>query len=356
MAASRRPGSIGLGLVERVSPARTPGPLGLFDQGDPDLATLLGDTPGPLGFNDWADQTLGRSGSLGMPSLGGIGSSPDGAALSLGALHAAALTTPAATAGELALARAQEMALQITTVFEGGTSMNYKALAGDFDGQGTSFGLIQWNFGQNTLGPLLKLMLAADATAFAGCFGDHADYATLKKALDANKQADQLAWARALQKNNKAAWTAAFTALGGVGVFNRIQREQAAAKYHPIVVGDIANLRTLSADLLKKVEFRSYAALFDMAVQQNGIAKAADEIALRVASEKPATQLALMTIAVSERGAKASSAWQSDCISRRMGILQGAAYESTLHKVTKKRGNPQFALVTDNGTKEVSGL
>ena len=39
-------------------PARTPGSLGLNDQGDPNLTSLLGDTPGPLGFNDWGHQEL----------------------------------------------------------------------------------------------------------------------------------------------------------------------------------------------------------------------------------------------------------------------------------------------------------
>ena len=39
-------------------PARTPGVLGLFDQGDPNFTTRLGDTPGTLGFNDWACPTL----------------------------------------------------------------------------------------------------------------------------------------------------------------------------------------------------------------------------------------------------------------------------------------------------------
>jgi len=29
--------------------SRTPGPLGINDQGDPDALTLFGDTPGPLG-------------------------------------------------------------------------------------------------------------------------------------------------------------------------------------------------------------------------------------------------------------------------------------------------------------------
>ena len=50
------------------TPARTPGVLGMNDQGDPNRTTLLGDTPGPLGFNDWADPNLNRL-TVNHPSL-----------------------------------------------------------------------------------------------------------------------------------------------------------------------------------------------------------------------------------------------------------------------------------------------
>jgi hypothetical protein len=46
-----------------VIPALTSGPLGFFDQGDPNVTTLLGDTPGPLGFNDANDPSIGPFGS-----------------------------------------------------------------------------------------------------------------------------------------------------------------------------------------------------------------------------------------------------------------------------------------------------
>jgi hypothetical protein len=36
-------------------PARSPGPLGRLDAGDPDAAAGIGDTPGPLGIGDYAD-------------------------------------------------------------------------------------------------------------------------------------------------------------------------------------------------------------------------------------------------------------------------------------------------------------
>ena len=263
---------------------------------------------------------------------------------------------PAPAAPPLNLDQAQEMALKITTFFEGGKSMNYQALAGDFDGQGTSFGLIQWNFGQNTLGPLLRKMLLADATAFAACFGPNADYPSLQKALSDNKKDDQLAWARKLIKNNRAAWQDAFTKIGANDNFNRIQRNEAAAHYHPLVVAAIASIRPLAPDLMKAVDFRSYAALFDLCVQQNGIQKAFDAIKLRVKADKPKTQLDLMKIVVAERARVASTAWASDCMSRRLGILGGTTFTSTEHGIKKARSNPRFDLITQYGDAHVAGL
>jgi hypothetical protein len=55
MANSRKPGPANPPMDWCTIPALTPGPLGLFDQGDPNVTTLLGDTPGPLGMNDWND-------------------------------------------------------------------------------------------------------------------------------------------------------------------------------------------------------------------------------------------------------------------------------------------------------------
>ncbi len=354
MAESRRPGVINPPMGSCKVPGRTPGVLGICDRADPNTTTLMGSLPGILGLHDWADPSLPWLSDLDWPRPGTVCRAGDGSALSMGPAPAAA---PAQTTdGAISLELAQEMALKITTHFEGGKSMNYQALAGDFDGQGTSFGLIQWNFGQNTLGPLLKKMLAYDAKAFAKCFSADAGFETLKKALDENNQAAQLKWARALQKDQKAAWTAAFRAIGAVESFNGIQRQEASAQYQPLVVKAVAHLRGLRSDLMKAVEFRSYAALFDLCVQQHGLAKASDAIKSRVDKEKPATQLDLLRIAMVERGRKASKAWVSDCISRRMGILDGAVFESTEHEITKKRANPQYSLVGEFGRRGVGGL
>ena len=340
-------------------PSRTPGSFGLNDQADPSVTAFLGDTPGPLGLNDYAEPSLNFFRKSIRPRLNLPFLASDGSLLSPGFMcreNVGQKPDASAAAGQIDLPTAQEMALKITTFFEGGKSMNYKALADDFDGQGTSFGLIQWNFGQNTLGPLLKKMLINDPAAFAKCFGPDADYETMKKALTDDKKDAQLKWARDLLKSHRSAWTSAFHAIGSVDSFNRIQREQAIAKYHPLAIASIASLRSLNSELMKAVEFRSYAALFDLCVQQNGLAKAWDAIKLRVKTDKPSTQLALMTIAVVERGKKASDAWVSDCISRRLGILAGGAYESKEHNVVKKRPNPQFSLIAECGGKTVANL
>lgn len=52
MANSRIPGPLNPPLWAGALSARTPGPLGYMDQGDPGAASLLGDTPGPLGVFD----------------------------------------------------------------------------------------------------------------------------------------------------------------------------------------------------------------------------------------------------------------------------------------------------------------
>lgn len=69
--------------------------------------------------------------------------------------------------------RAQEIALLASSGYEGKAKLDFEALAENLDGQGMSFGVIQWNFGQGTLGPILKEMRDADTSAFDACFGDN---------------------------------------------------------------------------------------------------------------------------------------------------------------------------------------
>mgnify|MGYP001576221619 CR=1 FL=1 len=354
MSGSRRPGALITPDNCRI-PSRTPGPVGLNDQGDPNITTLFGDTPSPVGLLDGADPILPQL-CLIIPYTQMICIDPDGILLSSGSDLQFFRSAVNASFQYIALDEAQEIALKITTFFEGGKSMNYQALADDFDGQGTSFGLIQWNFGTNTLGPLLKKMLDKDETAFKSCFGDGANYETIKKALVDGVKNDQLTWARDRIKNKRSAWESAFKKIGSNDVFNKIQRVQAADQYHPEAIDVIKAIRAIAPSLLKNIELRSYVAIFDLCVQQGSIKNAITEIKKRIVDEKPTSQLEVMKIVVTERARKAKNKWVSDCLSRRMGILTSASYKSTEHEVKSERKNPQFSLITESGGKYVTGL
>jgi hypothetical protein len=88
MADSKVPGPIGAHHHHRtrrhhankpkppLTPARTPGPLGHNDQGDPTRTTLLGWTPGVTGLLDWGDRTLHEIEAWGHAALNTIGLDP----------------------------------------------------------------------------------------------------------------------------------------------------------------------------------------------------------------------------------------------------------------------------------------
>src|SRR5215212_7436910 len=76
--------------------------------------------------------------------------------------------------------------LALTGAFETGTGVPdcFCGLSGDFDGQGISFGVLQWNFGQKSLQPLIKEMVTQHAAVATTVFGEHLD--ALAQALDAD--------------------------------------------------------------------------------------------------------------------------------------------------------------------------
>src|SRR5579862_2468579 len=67
---SRLPGSDNYDPFAILLPARTPGPLGRNDAGDPDVKAQLGDTPGTLGINDGAGKiAFGWGSSKSTPNV-----------------------------------------------------------------------------------------------------------------------------------------------------------------------------------------------------------------------------------------------------------------------------------------------
>lgn len=255
------------------------------------------------------------------------------------------------------LKEAQEIALRVSGGYEGRSNLDYHALADDFDGQGTSFGLIQWNFGQNTLGPLLLQMYNRDPTAFAAAFPVGSDYQTLETALRNQNQQAQLTWARDLLRTNRTAWSQAFNNLGDIPAFQEIQLG-AVLDYHENVVKAITLMRGIAPDLMQEVHVGTYAALYDLSVQQGTIDKSGSLAAARkrYGDERPSTQAKFLEIIVQERARTANSRWRADAMSRRMGIIQREPYSASESGYSAKRSNANFKLLEDVHDKSICQL
>lgn len=252
---------------------------------------------------------------------------------------------------------AQEIALRVSGGYEGRANLDYHALADDFDGQGTSFGLIQWNFGQNTLGPLLLQMYNRDPTAFEGAFPADSDYQTLETAVRNQNQQAQLTWARNVLSTNRAAWSQAFNNLGDIPAFQEIQLN-AVLDYHQNVVKAIALMRGIAPDLMREVQVGTYSALYDLSVQQGTIDKNGSLAAARkrYVEERPGTQVKFVEIVVQERARTASTRWRADAMSRRMGIIQRKPYSAAESGHSATRSNANFKLLEETHDQPICQL
>jgi hypothetical protein len=96
--------------------------------------------------------------------------------------------------------------------------------------------------------------------------------------------------------------------------------------------------------------------LFDLAVQQYGLQKAATDIKDRVEMEHPSSQRDLLQIAVEERSKKARQEYVADAMSRRMGILQQGTFSHTAFGFTSARSNKNFHIIKKDATTHVCSI
>ena len=255
------------------------------------------------------------------------------------------------------LRKAQELALRVSGGYEGRGNLDYHALADDFDDQGMSFGLIQWNFGQNTLGPILLQMYDHDSVAFENSFPPGTSYQDLETNLVNGDQQAQLTWVRNILRTNRAGWLEAFHNLGDVEAFQAIQL-QGALEYHDNVMECIRIMRRIAPDLMREILVTTYVALYDLCVQQGSIdrGQTVNNITSRHASESPRDQVEFLTVVVQERARTANSRWRADAMSRRMGIIQQAPYTAREGDHSATRGNPNFHLLEDYADRHVCEL
>ncbi|WP_426233652.1 EF-hand domain-containing protein [Pseudomonas sp. TWP3-2] len=251
------------------------------------------------------------------------------------------------------LEKAQEIALLITSAYEGSTatSLDYQAVAGNFDGAGVSFGIIQWNFGSGTLGPLLLAMRSKNQIKFDNCFDGNMNFQVMLNAITTGNIQSQLDWADAVAASNPN-WKSSFKKIGEVEEFKAIQLEF-AAHYNQKINSCLDLMRELAPHLMKTVQLRTYCALFDLCVQQEGLVKAEQLIRTEFPSAQISTQKDLLIFVCRKRAEKAIVNWRSDAFSRRMGIIQGQMYTATIDGITKHRSNVNFGLVIEGDVCEL---
>jgi hypothetical protein len=124
--------------------------------------------------------------------------------------------------------------MALTGSFETNNSLPdcFAGLSGDFDGQGISFGVLQWNLGQGSLQPLLRKIIKAEPEIVESIFAQN--YKELNSMLAASKS-KQLDWARSIQNLKhilNEPWNGHFKTLGRQPLFQDIQVESATRLFN----------------------------------------------------------------------------------------------------------------------------
>lgn len=230
--------------------------------------------------------------------------------------------------------------LALTGTFETncGAPDCFCAIGGDFDDQGMSFGVLQWNFGQNTLQPLLKDFIAQYPKVAQSTFQDELNVVT---AALAAPQDELMRFVRSIQHPVKHVvnepWRGMARALGRTPEFQRLQVKAAGAVFK----------RALAA--CKEYGLKSERAamlMFDIGVQNGSIS---DLVKARIVAEfsrlptgidTDETEVRKMQIIANRRAEAASPRWVEDVRTRKLAIANG---EGVVHGVHIDLAN-QYAI------------
>jgi len=241
-------------------------------------------------------------------------------------------TTPKVLSAASPLA---QRVLAMTASFE--TSLPFPdcfgATTGNFDGQGMSYGALQWNFQQGTLQPIFRAMRDTYPDDYKTALGTLQQ--ELSAILDASKE-EQLQWVKNIQftrvVNNRTiwylseSWKNALRQLGLTPGMIELQVRSARARF------EIALQNCQHYELTTE---RGAALMFDINVQ-NGrvdVGGAGDKISQDFGTIDPklpadAIQVARMRIIANRRADVAASAWREDVRKRKLTIAEG---KGTIH-------------------------
>jgi peptidoglycan hydrolase-like protein with peptidoglycan-binding domain len=228
--------------------------------------------------------------------------------------------------------------LALTGTFETGKGVPkcFSGLSGDFDGQGISYGALQWNFGQGSLQPLLRDMVETHEAIARDLFGPHFDALAAALALGdgAQARADLLAFARSIQHPVKyqvfEPWRGYAKALGRTPEFQAIQVRHAHQAYERAL--------GLCADYGLWSE-RAAALMFDIVTQNGSIGPVtraqivADAHALPGSLGAEEREVQVLRLVANHRAQASNIRWVDDvrrrklCIANGGGVVHGIRYD-----------------------------
>jgi hypothetical protein len=242
------------------------------------------------------------------------------------ALFAGAVPPPApAIAGQPMTQRC----LALTGAFETSTGVPdcYCGIAGNFDRQGLSFGVLQWNIGQGTLQPLLTEMVTEHPEVAADVFQEN--LGILTSMLQSSRD-QQLAWTQSIQDPSRFTvfepWKGFFRALGRTSEFQAIQVDHAERIRQ--------NAQAMCRDFDVSTE-RALALMFDICVQNGSISPATTstihaDFAGIPAGDPLDAEVAKLRVIANRRAEAAATAYVEDVRVRKLTIANG---QGTVHNV-----------------------
>ena len=215
-----------------------------------------------------------------------------------------------------------ERVLSLTTYFETGEKIDAALgiTAGNFDGQGISFGCLQWNLGQGTLQPILRAFFQSDSS-----WRGDANLEELFGMIDQPRE-QQLAWADTIQERQggklvlKDSWKETFRELG-----EGTRSHQLAACKRRFNIA-----RGWCGDWALRSE-RSLALMFDINVQNGNLDRVIPQrnidvrrsIGQRITNAGNPTEEEKLVIIAEERAQASLPKWRTLVLDRKLTIARG---------------------------------
>lgn len=224
----------------------------------------------------------------------------------------------------------------LTGTFETGKGIPecFCGISGDFDKQGISFGVLQWNFGQGSLQPLLHEMIETHRDVTESIFG--ANFKTVREAVLMSQKPDGqeelVAFARSIQHPVThrifEPWLGYARALGRTSEFQAIQVKYAGKAFQRAL--ELAQEFDVASE-------RAVALMFDI-VTQNGSIRAVTKSQIerdieRVPESLAANdrEVAVLRIVANRRAEAANPIWVDDVRRRKLCIANGQGTVHGLH-------------------------